>query len=197
MSIIILPAGLYPRMLLPQLVTNQRAHASPFGGSEQVVDMLNDRWTFSLEFTPRKLRLAAPLEAFIASLRGQTNTVGLWHFARPLPAGTMRGAPVLAASAAQGAASISIQTAAGATLLAGDLVGVAGLLLMVQSNALANGAGVMVVPIVNRLRLALSSGAAVAWDKPLVQCTMLATSGQQYTPGVAQAVQFDFVERIS
>lgn len=195
MSIIIFPAQ-YPRESRLVLQTNQRSHSSPFNGSEQVVDQLNDRWTASVTFPPAKLKKAGPLEAFLASMRGQTNTVGIWHFARPLPLGTLRGAPTLASPALQGAGVVVVQSSSGATLLAGDLIGISGLLLMAQTDAVANGAGVMTVPIVNRLRLALSSGAAVAWQRPLVQCTLVSTSGQQYTPGIAQPVQCDFVERI-
>lgn len=196
MSIIIFP-GQYPREARLILQTNQRAHASPFGGSEQVVDMLNDRWLASCTFPAAKLKNAAPLEAFLASMRGQTNTVGIWHFARPIPLGSLRGLPTLASNAAQGAAVVTLQTSAGATLLEGDLIGISGLLLMVQTNALANGAGVMTVPIVNRLRIALALGAAVSWDRPLVQCRMVGNSGVNYFPGQTAPVQCDFAEAIA
>ncbi len=194
MSIITWPAGLYPSACRPVLQTNQRVHASPFGGSEQAVDLLNDRWLMSIEFPTRKAIHGAAVEAFIASMRGQVNTVGLWHFMRPAPRGTMRGTPTLSASAAQGATSIVIQTTAGATLLAGDMVGCGGLLLQVQSDATANGSGVLTATLNNRLRIALSSAAAVSWDRPTAQFRLLATSGQQYTPGRAEGATCDFGE---
>ena len=195
MSIIIFPTA-YPRDMVMTLQTNQRAHASPFGGSEQVVDMLNDRWVAACTFPARKLKNAGPLEAFLASMRGQTNTVGIWHFARPIPRGSLRGLPTLASAAAQGAAAVSVQTVAGVSLLAGDLIGVSGLLLMVQADTVANGAGVMTVQIVNRLRIALLAGAAVKWDRPLVQCRLAGSSGVNYVPGQALPVQCDFAEAI-
>ena len=197
MSIVTWPASLYPAMARLTLQSNQRVHASPFGGSEQAVDMLNDRWLMSLEFPTRKARYGAAVEAFIASLRGQTNTVGLWHFMRPAPRGTMRGTPTLSSGASQGAASIVIQTTAGATLLAGDMVGAGGLLLQVQADATANGSGVLTATLVNRLRIALSGGAAVSWDRPTTQFRLLSSSGQQYTPGRADPVSCDFGEAIS
>lgn len=196
MSIITHPASRYPASCLFTLETNQRVYGSPAGGSEQVVDQLNDRWRVLLTYTARNRASAGSLDAFLASMRGQTNTVGLWHFARPQPLGTMRGTPVLSAPALQGASSISIFTSAGGTVLAGDMLGVAGLLLQAQSDATANGSNVMTLPIVNRLRTALAGSAPVVWDQPLVQCTLISNSGQQYTPGVADAVSCEFIERI-
>jgi hypothetical protein len=174
MSIVTWPASLYPATARLTLQTNQRVHASPFGGSEQAVDMLNDRWLMAIEFPTRKARYGAAVEAFIASLRGQSNTVGLWHFMRPAPRGTMRGTPTLPSGASQGAGSI-----------------------VIQSDATANGSGVLTATLVNRLRIALSGGAAVSWDRPTTQFRLLSTSGQQYTPGRADPVSCDFGEAIA
>jgi hypothetical protein len=122
----------------------------------------------------------------------------LYHFTRPAPRGTVRGTLTLNALAAQGASSIVVTgcSPATGTLLAGDMLGVGGLLLMVGADCTAV-AGVITVPIVNRLRVAQSSGAAVTWDKPTAPFRLLSTNGVQYTPGVAQAVSFDFGESIS
>jgi hypothetical protein len=65
------------------LQTNQRAGAAPGGGSEQVVDMLNDRLDVLPDSAGEQVRAAAAVEAFLASFRGQVNTGDLWHFARP------------------------------------------------------------------------------------------------------------------
>jgi hypothetical protein len=92
---------------------NQRVNASPFGGSEQVVDMLNDRWIAHLTLPVERFAEAAAVEAFLASFRGQVNTVNLYHFARSVPRGTLRGGLVTAASAAQGAASVQLQARLG------------------------------------------------------------------------------------
>lgn len=116
MSVIALPAAFAPRTCLFTQSTNQRVSASPFGGSEQAVDMLNDRWLVSVETGPLSRLDAVAIEVFIAALRGQTNTVALYHFARPVVAGTIAGAKTLSAGAAQGAASVTI-TATGTLLL--------------------------------------------------------------------------------
>jgi hypothetical protein len=198
MSAITLPAAFVPRTCQLTLVTNQRVGASPFGGSEQAIDLLNDRWTLSAELAQSKHANSAWREAFIGAMRGQVNTVSLWHFARPAPRGTVRGTLTLSANAAQGAASITVTgcSPSTGTLLAGDMLGVGGLLLMVQSDCTAV-AGVITVPLSNRLRTAQLSGAAVTWDKPTAPFRLLSTSGVMYSPGAASTVSFDFGEYIA
>lgn len=181
------------------LATNQRVHASPYGGSEQAVDLLNDRWLCTLALPPNTQANAAQLEAFIASMRGQTNVVAISHPLRKAPRGTLRGTLTLSAAAAQGAASISITGGvgqAGTTLLAGDLVGVGALLLMVAADATANGSGVITITLANRLRTAQSSAAAVTWDAPTVLMRLLQTNGVQYQPGFADGISLDLAEAI-
>lgn len=197
MATLTLPAWFTPSSCSFTQSVNQRVVASPFGGSEQAIDMLNDRWLCSVELPPRVTADGAALEAFIASFRGQVNTVGLHHFVRPVPRGTARGTLTLNANAAQGAASIQIAgcSPANGTLLAGDMLGVGGLLLMVASDCTAAG-GVITVPITNRLRRALTNGAAVTWDKPAAMFRLIATNGVGYTPGIAGSVSLDFAEAI-
>lgn len=173
----------------------QRSNGSPFGGSEQVVDLLNERWNASLSIPPRTKGDAAAVEAFVASMRGLNNTIQLYHLARPTPRGTLRGSPT-AAAAAQGAGQLVIHGAAGFTLLAGDMLGVGGLLLMVASDCVADGSGNATVPLANRLRRAISSSAVVTWDRPTAPFRLLTTAGIQYLPGYAESSSFDFVEAI-
>ena len=198
MSVVTLPALFVPRSCQLTLATSQRVSASPFGGSEQAIDLLNDRWLLSCELPAARHANAAWREAFIGAMRGQVNTTALWHFARPAPRGTVRGTLTLASSAAQGAASLSITgcSPSTGTLLAGDMLGVGGLLLMVAADCTAV-AGVITVPLANRLRTAKSSGTSVTWDKPTAPFRLLSTSGVQYAPGVAAPVSFDFGEHIA
>lgn len=191
------PASLVPEScrLTPRI--NQRANSSPGGGSEQVVDMLNDRWVMELTLPIRYYDDAATVEAFLNSFRGMNNTISAWHFARPEPKGTLDGSPTLSADAAQGASSIVIATTAGKTVKAGDMLGVGGLLLQVQTDATADGSGVLTVPIINRLRSALSSGAAVTWDKPTATFRKLSDTGVLYREGLADEIQVVLGEAIS
>ena len=193
MALITLPTVFEPSACTLTLAVAQRVNASPFAGSEQAIDLLNDRWCMSVELPPNGLATSAQLDAFIASMRGQVNTVALWNFSRTAPRGTIAGTKTLSAAAAQGAASISI-TATG-TVLAGDMLGVGGLLLMAASDA-TSSAGVITVPLVNRLRTALSSGAAVTTTKPTANFRLLSYSAPQYRRGFAQGTTFDFGEAI-
>ncbi|MBK5203847.1 MAG: hypothetical protein JJD98_00110 [Polaromonas sp.] len=197
MSVITLPAAFKPHSCQLTQSVNQRVSAAPFGGSEQAIDLLNDRWLLSCELPNQLNSEGAWREAFIGALRGQVNVVNLYHFARKAPRGTVRGTLTLSAGAAQGASSIVITgcNPATGTLLAGDMLGVGGLLLMV-ANDCAAVAGVITATITNRLRVAQSSGAAVTWDKPTAAFRLLATNGVGYSPAVAGACSFDFGEKI-
>lgn len=197
MSLLALPAWFRPRSVSIDMQANQRVGASAFGGSEQAVDLLNDRWMMDVALPDSLHVAAAAREAFIASFRGQVHWVALWHFVRPQPRGTMRGTPVLVGAHAQGAAVLNITggTAAG-TLLAGDMLGVGGLLCMVQSDVTLDGAGAGTVPIVNRLRVAQAAGAAVTWDRPTANFRLLDHAGPVYQPGMASGPSFTFGEKI-
>lgn len=199
MSTIALPVQFTPSTVNFKQNVNQRVSAAPFGGSEQAIDLLNDRWTCNCEISIKSAAKAASLEAFVAAMRGQTNTVALYHFARPAPNGTMRGTLTLNVAAAQGASSIVVTGGAGQagnTLLAGDMLGVGGLLLMVASDCVADANGTVTVLITNRLRVAQNSGAAVTWSQPTALFRLLSSSGIQYTAMVANPSSFDFGEAI-
>jgi predicted RecA/RadA family phage recombinase len=190
------PAAIKPSNARFTMHTNQRVNAAPGGGSEQAVDLLNDRWMCELTLPPRYFRDGAAMEAFLNSFRGQVNTIDLWHFARPLPLGTLDGSPTLQAAASQGASSIVIATTAGKTVKAGDLVAVSSLLLMAAADATADGSGHLTMPLVNRLRKALSAGDAVTWNKPTAPFRLLAHSGTEYGGGVAGEVTMTLGEAI-
>ena len=176
---------------------NQRVNASPFGGSEQAVDLLNDRWLCSLEVWQMSPAEAAQLEAFIGQMRGQTNTTPLYHMARPTPRGTARGTQTLSAGVAQGASSLPITgiSPSTGTYLAGDMIGAGGQLFMVAQDTTAV-AGAATVPITNRVRTALTNGASVTWNAPTVPMRMLANGGVNYARAVVPGTTFDFGEAI-
>lgn len=186
------------------MATNQIVTESPQGGNEQAIDRLNDRWMCSITLPIRTHADSRALEAFLASFRGQVNWINLWHLAQPAPLGTMRGAPTLAEAAAQGASSLTIMSTVGATLKAGDMIGVGGLLLMVAEDCAAVAVGVdpnityqITAPLVNRIRTAQALGAAVTWDKPTAQFRQVAHSGVNYVAGVSDEVTLELRERIA
>lgn len=197
MSAIPLPSGFCPNAFLMRLQTNQRAFASPFGGSEQVIDLMNDHWLISLSLPNRLHADAARVEAFISALRGMTNTVALYHWARKVPRGSMRGAPTVALPIFIGDGGFYADTAQpGATILAGDMVGVSGLLFQAREDAVADGTGRILIPIANRSRKAVPVGTPVLWDRPSAPFRLSSPSAVQYIPGYAPEVSFDFVEAV-
>lgn len=197
MTTIAMPPGFDdPADFSLEMFVNQRANGSPFGGSEQVIDLLNDRWTATVTSAPRTSDEAAAYEAFIASMRGLSNTVNLFHLVRPIPRGTMRGTP-LTNPAAQGADEIILGTSApGVTLLAGDMIGIDGLLLMVSEDCVSDGVGAMPVRFVNRLRRAIDFGVPVIWDRPKAPFRLASRSSVRHVPGWADGVAFDLIEAI-
>lgn len=180
------------------LQVSQVANASPFGGSEQVLDRLNDRWMVYLTLPVELYADAAAVEAFLASFRGMVNTINFWHFARPQPRGTLRGTLVTSGVQAQGASQIVLSGGtAGGTLLAGDMLGPPGQLVQVASPCTADGSGNITVPIVNRLRASIASGQSVAWDKPTVPFRKLSDTGVTYEAGITEEVECTFGEAVS
>lgn len=173
---------------------NACSFASPFGGSEQSVDMLNDRWRMSIELPPCNQASAAKREAFLNALRGGVNHTELHHFARPVPQGTLAGV-VTAQATAQGAGTVVLNATTGQTLKTGDLFGVGGLLLQVAADCTAV-AGAISVPIVNRLRVALASGAAVTLTRPVVPMRLVGAPGLTHRAGFADGLSLDFVEKV-
>ena len=197
MSLIALPASLKPQNFQLELKTVQRLYGGPFGGqADQATYLRNDRWSCAFTLPGFTSDEGAVREAFIASMRGMTNWVPLHHFGRPTPRGTIAGTPTLSVAASAGAALLILQTSAGATMLAGDMFGIDGLLFMTASDCQADVGGVIQVPIVNRLRRALSPVLSVTLNKPTALFRLASTSGVSYVPGkVVGDTTLEFVEK--
>ena len=149
------------------VTTSRTAWASVYTGQTQRVSHLADRLRITVDLPLVLKDLAGAREAYFMAASAAGNWIRVWHFQRPRPVGTLRGSPVTSAAAAAGAREIAITTTAGATLAAGDVLGVANQLVQCgYGGAVAGAAGAMIVPLVLPLRRALSSGAAVTWDKP-------------------------------
>lgn len=186
-----------PAQFSLQQVAQQRANSSNFDNSEQVIDLMGDRWRLSVTLPNRSHEEAAQIEAYVASMRGKVNTSPFWHLQRPEPRGTMRGAPVLALPLFRRDPNLIVTTEPGATLLAGDMVGCAGLLFQVAADCVADGAGQLYVPVVNRSRKAAPAGTAVVWFRPTAEFRFLAVPAPvQYIPGYTPEITFDYVEAV-
>lgn len=178
------------------VVANTRSFTSPYTQGMQVTDLLADYWAITMDLPPgTDPIIGGQIEAFFDRLKGAANRIVLWNLRRPAPLGTMRGTPTLSASAAQLANTASIQTTAGATLLAGDMIGIGGQLVRSMTDTTANGSGVMSVEFAPRLRSAQSSGASVTWDKP-TSTFVLTSNGApvDWAPGMYSAPSIELRE---
>ena len=123
------------------------------------------RWTCSVHVpadTVANLRERRQMEMLKLQLKGGANRLLLWNLLTPAPLGTMRGTPTVNGAVAAGATSLAITGAASTTLLRGDRIGVGGQRVMVTADANLNGTVQFLPP----LRVAVSTGTAVVWDKP-------------------------------
>lgn len=171
---------------------------SPLTKSTRARDLQGDKWRMTLTFGPVRRRGTvdeqAEREAFWNRV-GLFHTVAMWHPARSVPRGTMRGSPALAAAAAQGATTLTIATAAGATLLAGDMIGVGGELVQVVADATAAGGGQMTVSVAPKLKRAKTVGAALVWSMPTAVMAVQSPVEIPYVPGYSPGFTVDLSER--
>lgn len=166
---------------------------SPTDLSIQTVDMLASRWRCSLTFVPRTNADHAAVEALIAQLRGRGNRLSMGHPLRRVPRGTMRGTPTLTSNVSALASTIAI-TGSG-TLLAGDMLGIGGELVMVT----ADNPSLSAVPIAPFLRTSKPAGTAVVWDWPRSLFIPADDSPLRLpiTPRVSPAFSLDLLEVFS
>jgi hypothetical protein len=160
------------RAFMPESITwglrsNDRIFTSPLSGATQTASIPGTRWAASLTFAPDGQASRPALEAFLARARRE-HRIALHHLKRPTPAGSCNLSGVtLAAAVTQFASSATLAgCGAGNTLKAGDMLGLAGQLLMVADDATANGSGVMAVNFSHEIRKAYTLGSPVVLDKP-------------------------------
>lgn len=138
-----------------------------FTADEQSISHLADRIALTLDLRPCNPAEGAEREALFTELVSAGHFVRLGHPLRPEPLGTLRGTPTVAATAAAGVRTVQVQGLAGDTLKGGDILSVGNQLLPVAyAGSVANGAGLLVVPLQLPLRVAVAAAAAVAWQAP-------------------------------
>ena len=183
MSVINIPVGLKVAGASWGQHRNDIVQGSSFGA--QAFEGSAPLWITSFGAPTLKEQNSGQWQVLLLQLRGYTNQLALHNLIRPVPLGSMRGAMTFNAAAVLGATSLSIIAAgqAGKTLLQGDYLGVgAGLtqqVVMVTADAVANGAGVIVVETEPPLRNAFGAAAVVVWDKPKALFRR-ASSGSQW-----------------
>jgi hypothetical protein len=140
---------------------------SPYSGSFQAVDFASDWWEvgISLRGEGVRQRNTGQLEALLMHLAGGVNQVDVYRWTRPFPRGTLRGAPTVRVVTVVGDLTVSLTVAAGATLLAGDMIGIGDQLFMVRLPCAAVGT-TLDVTVVNRVRTAIAESTPVVWNRP-------------------------------
>ena len=182
---------------------------SILSGAIQTSGVPGKRWKVGMNIPAKSYKDRAvrmELEAFIDRLGGKEHRVTLWHMGRKgiggygYPMGSINQTGVtVSATAAQFATSITLAgCGAGTTLKAGDFFSVNNQLIMNPADAVADGAGVMVLPVITRLRVEAGATAAVTLQRPTATFVLdnnRWTSG--YGLGGNQGLGIDFTEVFS
>lgn len=165
---------------------------SPTTGATESIEFPAERWQISVTYPPRQHRVAGLAEAFFSRVVGGVDRVRVYNFRRPVPWGTMRGTPTLAATVTRGAQSLTINTTG--TLEAGDLFKIGDQLFQAMDDAAPVG-GVLTVQLVQRVRGTLTAGAAVQWDRPTALFIIPATINRSsFSDGLMNRFTQDFDE---
>jgi len=154
-------------------------------------------WAPAVDFAVQARRVA-----FVMKIRRSHRVlIPNFAFARNAyaPFGTLRGSPVVAAQAAQGATTIAITTStAGQTLLAGDEVGfvtsIGTQVVTAVANATAAGTA-MTLTFEPPLRATVSAASAVTWSRPTPRFILASAEwSASFRPKEAQPIALDFLE---
>src|SRR5690606_36870390 len=121
------------------------------------------RWVMKLTMSEdNDERYRRELEAVIISLRGGANRLSAPLFWRTQPKGSLRGAPTLRTSALANQSTLSLQNCYGG-LNAGDLIGLPGQVVMVESTVVPVG-GNMTVQVNPPLRPQHAPSTPITWN---------------------------------
>jgi hypothetical protein len=189
------PATLTPQSVAWGIQKSGVSFRSPMGGSLESIEFPGQFWKASVTLAAAKLRNGGEGEAFFSRLAGGSERVLVPYWPRLVPRGTTRGTPNLHAAAARGDLVLVLNTTGSTdTLKAGDMIGAGGQLFQVFQDCAAV-AGVLTVPLVNRVRAVIASAAAVTWNAPTFVGLMPATSNLRgYEPGVATTLPIELEE---
>lgn len=197
MSVYLFPEWLQPDSFGLQLSGNVQVNQSPMNRATQTVEFPGDLWIVRAEFPPMPRAQFRRVHAFFNQFRGGlAHRLRIWDVSHPVPAGTMRGSPTCAA-ATEGANQVVITADSGATLLAGDMIGVplsTGVLQLCEVVN-ATGTGTITVDITPPLRRSVNAGAAIEWDKPTMDCVIVEHPFPTVvTQGVSDEFSFQAIE---
>lgn len=222
--------GWYPNQFEMRIVPNVLTFTSQYNKSQQVVDMLGERWRIVMGLPAgTSPLLGAAMEAFFDRLKGPLNNISIGHQKRRVPQGTMRdsavvgnwvnsssvaatwvnsssaaatwvgGPPALRNALAQLANIAVIQTVPGATLRAGDHIGLgaSGQLVRVMADATADGSGFLAVEFSPRARAAVPAYTLAVWNYPTTNFRLVADGVPvSWQPGMFSGSSLELIEVI-
>jgi hypothetical protein len=176
---------------------------SVMNGAVQTSGMPGTRFKCNMILPSATAANRAAVEGFLARLNGREHRVRLWHFTRNgingygYPMGNINTTGVtVAVNASQFSTSLTLAgCGANKTLQAGDFLGINGQLFINPETVTANSSGVMVLPVVSRLRSAATVGQAVNLVRPTATFVMDANGfTSSHVPGANQPLGLDFTE---
>lgn len=186
------PAALVPESIEWGSLKRAVQSRSPTTGATESIEFPAERWQLSVTYPPRTAQSGGLAEAFFSRVVGGVDRIRIYNFRRPVPTGTMRGSPTLAATVTRGAQSLTINTTG--TLGAGDFFKIGDQLFQSMADV-APVSGVLTVPLVQRVRSTLVAGAAVQWDRPTALFILPATINRaSYSDGLLNRFTQDYDE---
>ena len=180
-----------------RIIPNLRTFTGPYAPTIQVLDLLGERWMARLDIVPTNAPIeAAAREAYFDRLKGMAHQISLWHLRLTAPQGTLRGTPTVLDNIAQMSNTTRLQTTAGATLRAGDMLGLGNQLVRTMADTTADGTGALTIEFQPRARIAIASGSAVTWAKPTANFMQRASDGVPtvWAPGRAEGASIELIE---
>jgi hypothetical protein len=162
-----------PRNVEWQILSATVDTGSPLSGIPQTNEFAAPKWGLVVDYKFVLEADANLMKAFLARMRGRAGRVNVWNLERPRIQGTASGSPLVQGAANTGTSLAIDGLAAGATFVAGDMIGIPGQLLMVVAAATANGSGEVTLTIEQPLRATPADNAAVTLIQPT--CKMLLT----------------------
>ena len=166
-----------------RLVRQNAMAESPFTGQQQVFEYDYALWTAEISLPPMIRSQAAAWEAFFMKLHGRVGTFLLGDPDAQSAQGSITGSNTLSANASVGDFTLTISTGQNSItgiFKAGDYIqlgsGASSKLHMVVDDANSNSSGIVSVQIEPKVKVAVSSSAAIVVSNP--RCLMRMTSDE-------------------
>lgn len=194
----------WPRYKVASFRWRRVEQAVPFKSvfGSQALEVASPRWEVDMGGVVQQHAQALRILNFLESIGGFRHQIALFNLVQPIPAGTLRGAPVLFEPAVAGDVVLRISAGlsqAGRTLMDGDLLGIGSSItqhvVRVKGDAVADGDGDLVVNLSTPLRNSFDSGVVIVWDRPAALFRQKEINqGIQFIPKFGQPWTLSLVE---